>query len=199
LRDGDPITGATASSYTLVGEDAETVISAEVTGIKLGYDATTTTTDETDAIEPGTLAATPIPTITGVARVGSQLTVSAGTWLPRPVNLEYQWMSDGQDIDGATGTQFTPTADELDTVISVRVEATKLGYVSEMMTSIDTPAVVEGIMTATPVPTISGTVQVDRPLSPVQEHGVRQGSKSRTSGNGGPRTLSEQSTPPMTW
>jgi hypothetical protein len=165
LRDGDPIDGANASTYTLVGEDAESVISAEVTGIKLGYESTTMTTDETGSIEFGTLTATPTPTISGIARVGSPLTVAAGTWSPRPVDLAYQWMRDGEDIDDATETRYTPTAEDLDAVISVRVEASKLGYFSETMTSADTAAVVEGIMTATPVPTISGTVQVGKTLT----------------------------------
>jgi len=165
LRDGEAIDGATAATYTLVGDDAETVISAEVTGIKLGYEPTTMTTDETEAIELGTLTATPAPTITGTARVGSPLTVSAGTWLPRPVDLAYQWMSDGDDIDEATETQYTPTAEDLGAVISVRVEASKLGYVTEEMTSDDTAEVVEGILKATPVPTISGTVRVGNTLT----------------------------------
>jgi hypothetical protein len=165
LRDGAPIAGATASSYTLVGEDAETAISAEVTGIKLGYESTTMTTDETDAIELGTLTATPVPTISGTVRVGNQLTVTTGAWLPRPVDLEYQWMSDGEDIEDATEIRYTPTADDLDAVLSVRVEASKLGYVTETMTSVDTTPVVEGIMTASPVPTISGTVRVGSTLT----------------------------------
>jgi hypothetical protein len=165
LRDSEPIEGATAATYTLVGEDAETAISAEVTGIKLGYESTTMTTDETEAIELGTLTATPVPTITGTARVGNQLTAVAGTWQPRPVDLEYQWMSDGDDIDEATETQYTPTAEDLGAVISVRVEASKIGYVTETMTSDDTAEVVEGILTATPVPTISGTVQVGNTLT----------------------------------
>ena len=165
LRDGDPIDGANASTYTLVGEDAESVINAEVTGIKLGYESTTMTTDETGSIEFGTLTATPTPTISGIARVGSPLTVAAGTWSPRPVDLAYQWMRDGEDIDDATETRYTPTAEDLDAVISVRVEASKLGYFSETMASADTAAVVEGIMTATPVPAISGTVQVGKTLT----------------------------------
>ena len=165
LRDSEPIDGANSATYTLVGDDAESAISAEVTGIKLGYETTTMTSDETGAIELGTLTATPVPVITGTARVGNQLTVSAGTWQPRPVNLEYQWMSDGQDIDDATETRYTPTADDLGAAISVRVEASKLGYVSETMTSVDTADVVEGILTTTPVPTISGTVRVGNTLT----------------------------------
>jgi hypothetical protein len=165
LRDSEPIEGATAATYTLVGEDAETAISAEVTGIKLGYESTTMTTDETEAIEFGTLTATPVPTITGTARVGNQLTAVAGTWQPRPVDLAYQWMSDGGDIEDATEARYTPTAEDLGAVISVRVEASKLGYVTEEMTSDDTAEVVEGILTATPVPTITGTVQVGNTLT----------------------------------
>ena len=165
LRDGEPIEDANAATYTLVGDDAETAISAEVTGIKLGYEPTMMTTDETEAIELGTLTATPAPTITGTARVGSPLTASAGTWLPRPVDLAYQWMSDGEDIDEATETQYTPTAEDLGAVISVRVEGSKLGYVTEEMTSDDTAEVVEGILKATPVPTISGTVRVGNTLT----------------------------------
>ena len=165
LRDGEPIDGATSSTYTLVGADAESVISVNVTGIKLGYISTTHLTDETGVIDFGTFSATPSPTISGTVRVGATLTANPGTWLPAPVTLEYQWMSDGADIDGATESTFVPTEAEFGTAISVRVEASKLGYISENATSEDTALVAEGVLTATPTPTVSGVAQVGQTLT----------------------------------
>lgn len=165
LRDGDPITGGTSATYTLVGEDAESEISVTVTGIKLGYDETANTSDVTGVIEPGSMTATPTPVIAGTARVGVELTVTTGSWLPAPVDLGYQWIRDGEDIDEATEETYQLGADDLGATVSVRIEATKLGYITETVESVATATVVEGILSTTPVPTVRGTLQVGRTLT----------------------------------
>lgn len=165
LRDGDPIPGATSSTYALVGADAESEISVTVTGIKLGYADTSHTSDVTGVIEPGSMTATPTPVIAGTARVGALLTATTGTWLPAPIDLAYQWIRDGEDIEEATESSYRLVAEDLGSTISVRIEATKLGYLTETVESTSTAAVVEGILTPAPVPTIGGTAQVGRTLT----------------------------------
>jgi hypothetical protein len=58
------------------------------------------------------------PAISGVAGVGEQLTCSAGSWAPdllgaflfrAPHSFAYQWQLGGNDIAGASASQFTPT------------------------------------------------------------------------------------------
>jgi len=67
--------------------------------------------------EPANSAA---PAITGTAQVGQTLTVTPGTWtgVSAP-SLSYQWEADAAAIDGATGTTYSPVADDIGAVITV--------------------------------------------------------------------------------
>jgi hypothetical protein len=76
---------------------------------------------ETDAIDV-TVA------VEGRARVGEVLT--AATSATAGAALAYQWIADGQPIEGATGATFTPTADLVGALVSVRVEASADGFVT---------------------------------------------------------------------
>jgi virginiamycin B lyase len=54
------------------------------------------------------------PHIYGTPTVGSTLTCGAGTWTSPPFDFTYQWLLNGQPIDGQTSTSFTvSTADVL--------------------------------------------------------------------------------------
>ena len=79
---------------------------------------------------PQKLTATPTPRIAGVARVGSQLVGSAGTWSPAPVTLRYQWNRAGKAINGATGARYTLAAADRGQRISFTVTGLKAGYVT---------------------------------------------------------------------
>ena len=68
--------------------------------------------------------ATEAPTISGDPRVGKKLTASPGTWEPADVSVAYQWLRDGQPIDGATGETYRVTKADAGTTLSVRVTAT---------------------------------------------------------------------------
>jgi hypothetical protein len=58
----------------------------------------------TTAVAPP--ANTAAPTISGQPTAPSVLSCSTGTWTNAPVTFTYQWMRDGQNIDGATGQTF---------------------------------------------------------------------------------------------
>lgn len=71
---------------------------------------------------PKVPANTAVPTITGAAKVGSPLTVAAGTWAGAPTPwFSYQWKAGGTAIAGATGTVFVPTAAEVGKTITCAV------------------------------------------------------------------------------
>ncbi|PJJ55542.1 Ig-like domain repeat protein [Compostimonas suwonensis] len=79
------------------------------------------------------------PEISGTAAVGQQLAVSDGGWSPRPARVEYQWMRDGHDIDGAIEASYTPVLADGGATLSVRVTVSADGYA-------DTQAVVSGVV-----------------------------------------------------
>jgi hypothetical protein len=59
------------------------------------------------------------PEVTGVAKVGSPLTVSTGSYAQPIVSIAYQWRTSGGDegiIPGATGRTYVPTANDLGVV-----------------------------------------------------------------------------------
>ena len=106
------------------------------------------------------------PTITGTARVGSTLTANAGTWVPAPVTLAYQWSRAGTAVSGATRSTYALTAADLGKTMTVKVTGSKATYATTAKTSAATAAVVAGTLTAA-TPTISGTKAVGYTLTAV--------------------------------
>jgi hypothetical protein len=80
------------------------------------------------------------PTISGRAKVGRWLTATIGVWMPGTI-LTQQWLRNGQSISGATGTTYKLKSADRGKRISVRVDATKLGYSPATVTSLKTSKV----------------------------------------------------------
>ena len=89
---------------------------------------------------PG-LKATPTPTVSGTAKVGSTLTAVPGIWLPAPVALTYQWYRSGLAITGASLPSYKLTAIDIAKTITVRVTGKKAGFTTSSKTSAPTAAV----------------------------------------------------------
>ena len=175
LRDGVAISGATASSYTLVAADSGKSISVQVTGSKVGYTtvskvSSAVAVEPTQPTTPGTLTGS-TPTIKGTARIGNTVEASPGSWQPAPVALSYQWFRVGVQISGATGSKYVLVAADEGKAISVAVTGVKAGYTSVTKTSAavvvqaaDQPPALSKL-TTTPVPKISGTLKVGKKLT----------------------------------
>ncbi|KQW49401.1 hypothetical protein ASC77_12080 [Nocardioides sp. Root1257] len=166
FADDEAVDGATGTTYTPGAGRVGDAITVKVTGTKAGYEPTTRTSEATEAVAKGDLASTPVPTITGTPKVGVQLTAVPGDW-DSGSELAYQWFADDQAVDGATGTTYTPGPGKLGAVITVKVTGTKAGYEPVTRTSAATAAVAAGDLTATPVPTITGTPKVGVQLTAV--------------------------------
>lgn len=110
------------------------------------------------ALKPAT------PHISGIAKVGSTLTVKAGTWHPGTVSLTYQWSRGGVQIVGATGSTYTLTNADVNSAITVTVTGTESGYTTDSVTSAPTIEVTGGALT-TATPTIQGTNTVGHVLT----------------------------------
>ena len=82
------------------------------------------------------------PAITGTARVGQTLTVSAGTFTGTPAPaVDRQWLVGGAEVAGAFGLTFVPRVQDIGKVVAVRTRAQSIaGKVSVL--SAPTAAVV---------------------------------------------------------
>ena len=70
------------------------------------------------------------PSITGTARVGEELTANSGVWIPADASFSYQWLRNGEAIEGATAQKYVLAPADAGQQVSVRVTASKDGYTS---------------------------------------------------------------------
>jgi len=156
---GDPIEGATSSTFIPGAAQAGMPITVAVTGEKLGFTPATVTSVATDNVALGDLVDTPVPTIAGTPKVGVTLTAAAGDW-DNGVVKTFQWFADDEEIEGAIESSYTPGLDRFDTVITVKVTGTKTGYEQITKVSEATNKIAPADLVTTPVPTVAGTPKV---------------------------------------
>ena len=96
---------------------------------------------------------TALPTISGSAHVGSTLTASTGSWSPEATEYYYDWLRDGQFIDGAYSSSYRLTADDLGKKITVLVTAGRLDHEYGHAESAPTAAVTNPPIVTPPVVT----------------------------------------------
>ncbi|WP_107766387.1 Ig-like domain repeat protein [Nocardioides terrigena] len=164
-RNGQAIPGATASSYTVQAVDVDSSLTVVVTGSSpefgTGTSASAAVTGKAGA-GPVVLSATKIA---GTGKVGSVLRSTDPTWNPSGTTITRQWLRDGADISGATGTTYTVVAGDLNASITLEVTGTLPGRTptasrSNAITAVQGPAVI-----ATTAPGISGTPKVGLTLT----------------------------------
>jgi hypothetical protein len=162
LRNGAPISGATAATYVPTAEDAGSQIAVKVTGSALGY-ASANKTSPAQTVGNGALNLTPVPVVLGESRVGATLTTSPGTWDQGSI-LSYQWLRNGQPINGATSATYVPTTSDLLQSLSVAVSASKPGFDSVSRTS-QAARVALGVLGVSAQPTLLGDCRVGSTIS----------------------------------
>lgn len=163
FANGAPVTGATAVTFTPRPEDVSRTITVTATGT-LNTQTASKTSAPTGPVAPGTLKAGN-PTIAGTPAVGSTLTANpnAAQWTAG-TSFTYQWLAGGVPVPAATGTTFTPGAEDAGKQIRVRVTGTRTGYTTATAESALTRAASNGTLTA-PNPTISGEVKTGSTLT----------------------------------
>lgn len=127
--DGEPIAGATASTFTIPSSLCGDRITVTVTGRKTGYATAAVTSRATTRVM---LAGT--PAISGTPAVGRRLTAKPGTWTTG-ATLRYQWYANGSRITGATKSTWTITKSQRGKVITVKVTGARSGYTTVTRTS----------------------------------------------------------------
>ncbi|WKK72568.1 hypothetical protein Q0F99_06415 [Rathayibacter oskolensis] len=163
-RNGTAISGATATTYTLVAADSGAAITVAVTGSKSGYTAVTKTSAAV-TVKAASQTLAPTPTITGTTKVGSTLTATPGTW-DAGTTLAYQWKRSGVVVSGATAKTYVLKAADAGSTLTVSVTSTKPGYAPVTKSSAATAVVTGGVLTGA-TPTITGTAKVGQTLTAV--------------------------------
>ena len=174
------ISGATASTYTLVAADLGTTVKVRVSFTDDASNAETLTSAATAAVSaaPNT-PATGAPMITGTAQVGQTLTATVGTiadanGLPDPfladANTSFQWVQVnlGTETNIASATASTYTLVREDWAASVRVKVAfqdAQGNSEGPLTSSSVIIVKPANTAATGKPGITGTAQVGQTLT----------------------------------
>lgn len=164
LRGGHPIAGATQADYTLGTDDADKIVTVQITLTKGGYRNEVIRSVAADPVAPAQFAAA-TPQIDGEAALGGTLTAVVGTWSPTPASTSIQWLRDGVAISGATASTYAPTVADVGKVISVAVSGSAAGYAPHTATSSGTDPVAAGTFTAPSKVTVSGDYTVGKTLS----------------------------------
>ncbi|GAA2844180.1 hypothetical protein Acy02nite_69050 [Actinoplanes cyaneus] len=125
---GVTIRGAAGASLPVTSALLGKRLSVTVTATRGGHPSGTTTSAATTAVAKGKAPrATTRPKITGTAKAGRQVRVSAGAWSPKPNSYRYEWRINGKLVD--TGTTLKLTRSMGGKKLTVTVIARKIGYV----------------------------------------------------------------------
>jgi len=126
-----PISGATATTYTVATGDLASTLRVTVVGRnRLGSVAASSTSTSVVAGSPGSPTVTVAPLVSGVVQVGQSLTVDTGGWAGSPTMFAYQWRRCNAaggaclDIAGATTSAYTIATTESRSTLRVLVIAT---------------------------------------------------------------------------
>ena len=169
LADDAAISGATASTHTLVAADADTGIKVRVSFTDDAGNTESLTNESALIVMAANNPATGAPTISGTAQVGETLTASttgiADSDGLTNATFTYQWLADDAAISGATASTYTLVAADAGKAIKVRVSFTDDAGNTESLTSGASAAVTAANSPATGAPTISGTAQVGETLT----------------------------------
>ncbi|RLV54521.1 hypothetical protein D9V41_15875 [Aeromicrobium phragmitis] len=113
LADGEPISGAASTTFTLTEAQFGKAITFESTATR-GADTANSVSDPTGQVTRAPLTVTSKPTISGDARVGQTLTGTPAVYsATEGVTITNRWLADGEPIDGATGTTLELTGEHL--------------------------------------------------------------------------------------
>jgi hypothetical protein len=162
LRDDVAIPGATAQSYTLVADDADTTITFEVTPV-----AATGAATGTPVVSAGVTVNNSAPTASAVSisddnggNILAGVTLTGNyTYSDIDNDLEgtstYRWLRDNVAIPGATAQSYTLVADDAGTTITFEVIP-----VAATGVSTGTPVVSTGITVSTNVAPMASAVTI---------------------------------------
>ncbi len=137
LRNGNPILGATSTTYVVTATDAGATIAARVTATATGHTGATASSANVTvppaASPPSVVTA---PKVSGKARVGGQLRVTPASWSTPVTSTGYAWLRDGRPISGATTATYVPVAADAGRSLSVRLTVSSAGGSAETTSAV---------------------------------------------------------------
>jgi surface antigen len=163
LVDGSPISGATAKTYTPTSSVLGRTLSVAVTGAHSGFPSVRASSAPV-AVAAGAMTATARPALTGMAKVGSRLTTTPGTWSRKDAAVSYQWFSGDSPVAGATGSSYVARSVDLGRPVAVEVAASRAGYATATVRNQST-VVAAGALVRMAAPSVSGTARVGSRLT----------------------------------
>ncbi len=129
LRDSKEIYGAIGSSYIPTAQDTNTNLSLRVCGSKQYYEPRCVESVQ-QIVNPGMISKVGQVSIGGAStNIGATLIGNTTQWM-QGVELSWQWLSDGIEIEGATGSSFTISRADRGRSISLRVTGSAQGYIT---------------------------------------------------------------------
>ncbi|HUO69307.1 MAG TPA: hypothetical protein VMU39_00910 [Solirubrobacteraceae bacterium] len=162
------IDGADGRTYGLVAADRDTFVRVRVTA-HVGDADVSKASASVGPIAPAAPAAEGIPSISGEAVVGAQLTADPGSWSDPDATFSYAWLRCDEiglcsTIDGATGATYVVTADDLGSTLLVEVTASNSGGATTA-DSLPTDVVVPQPPSVVTSPSLSGEAIVGSTLT----------------------------------
>ena len=174
-RDGKQIEGAIFDSYETSDSDIGHEISVEATAYAQGFVSASEVSDGLLVKPILNFTQTPTPSISlpyvspyddGALLYGALLVAQAGTW-DSGVVLSYQWLRNGETIQGANGSNYRTTSADIDRAITVKVTGTKPGYYPVAEVSDGVAITKQRTLSLAPIPTIQGIYSPGKVLSAV--------------------------------
>ena len=110
LRDGQPIAGATGTTYAVVAGDVNRSLAVRYTGTSTGGPRPRPSARPSPAVLGDAPAAATSPVLAGSGKVGSTVSVPAASWDLDGVTETLQWMRDGNPITGETSRSHVVTS-----------------------------------------------------------------------------------------
>ncbi|MCU1509620.1 MAG: putative surface-anchored protein [Glaciihabitans sp.] len=143
-RSGEPIIGATGSTYTPSTSDLGKAISVIVSGYRVGYHEANQTSGATSPVVRPITSAT--PTITGTRAAEKTLTAIPGKWTAG-TEFHYQWarlVGDTLTLVGADAATYDLSSTDVGAKIRVTVTGSHDGYTTKTRDSAFTALIAPG-------------------------------------------------------
>jgi hypothetical protein len=155
------IEGVDGKNYVLTGDDVGFRIGVSVTAMNAGGSGSADSSLVGPVVAQAPPSVVTLPSVSGDAIIGSVLTADPGTWSDPAATFAYAWLrceAGGAcaTIDGASGTTYTLTADDLGSSIGVEVTATGVGGSGTVDSSLVGPVVALAPPSVVTLPSVSG-------------------------------------------